>query len=327
MTYGYPHVCDPHSSDISRLYAHERTEHHINARCSPSTSTRPTASSTRVSSGAQSATCAARRSSPVKKPSERRFFDARGWERPQWYKSNEALTKKFPEVCAPREHEWDARWWSPIINAEHLQMRESVGMVDLTAFNEFDITGPGALDFMQKMTVNNGATSPSAVRFTPRCSPRRVASVATSRSMRLGDRSLPHHHRCLRRWSRQLSGSSATCQPTARSASKTSLARSAPSVCGVPRPARSWLEDRRPGDLSNEGFPYGAVKEVLIDGVPCIMFRISYVGELGWEIYTKMEHGLRRCGTRSPPPVRNSKSSPSASACTPSPVVSRRATA
>jgi glycine cleavage system aminomethyltransferase T len=46
-------------------------------------------------------------------------------------------------------------------------------------------------------------------------------------------------------------------------------------------------------DLSQDGFPYGAVKEVLIDGVPCTMFRISYVGEAGWEIYTRMEHGLK----------------------------------
>ena len=49
----------------------------------------------------------------------------------------------------------------------------------------------------------------------------------------------------------------------------------------------------KPYDVSQAGFPYGAVRDVLIDGVPCTMFRISYVGENGWEIYTKMEHGLR----------------------------------
>jgi glycine cleavage system aminomethyltransferase T len=46
-------------------------------------------------------------------------------------------------------------------------------------------------------------------------------------------------------------------------------------------------------DLSQEAFPYGTVQEVLIDGIPCSMFRISYVGENGWEIYTEMQHGLR----------------------------------
>jgi glycine cleavage system aminomethyltransferase T len=49
----------------------------------------------------------------------------------------------------------------------------------------------------------------------------------------------------------------------------------------------------KPYDVSQAGFPYGAVREVLIDGVPCTMFRISYVGENGWEIYTNTEHGLR----------------------------------
>ena len=46
-------------------------------------------------------------------------------------------------------------------------------------------------------------------------------------------------------------------------------------------------------DVSQGGFPYGAVREVIIDGVPCTMFRISYVGENGWEVYTRMEHGLK----------------------------------
>ena len=45
--------------------------------------------------------------------------------------------------------------------------------------------------------------------------------------------------------------------------------------------------------MSQAGFPYGAVRDVLIDGIPATMFRISYVGENGWEVYTRMEHGLR----------------------------------
>ena len=46
-------------------------------------------------------------------------------------------------------------------------------------------------------------------------------------------------------------------------------------------------------DVSQAGFPYGSVRDLLIDGIPCTLFRISYVGENGWEIYTRMEHGLR----------------------------------
>ena len=48
---------------------------------------------------------------------------------------------------AERDTEWDSRWWSPIIDAEHLALRESVGMVDLSAFQIFDLTGPGGVAF------------------------------------------------------------------------------------------------------------------------------------------------------------------------------------
>jgi glycine cleavage system aminomethyltransferase T len=52
-----------------------------------------------------------------------------------------------------------------------------------------------------------------------------------------------------------------------------------------------------PFDVSQANFPYGSVRDVLIDGVPATMFRISYVGENGWEVYTRMEHGLRMWDT------------------------------
>jgi len=52
-----------------------------------------------------------------------------------------------------REAEWEARWWSPIINAEHLAMRDACGLVDLSAFAVFDVTGPGALEAVQAVAV------------------------------------------------------------------------------------------------------------------------------------------------------------------------------
>ena len=71
------------------------------------------------------------------------FFETAGWERPFWYESNAGLLEVYGEAVMPREHEWDARWWSPIINAEHLRMREAAAVIDLSAFCIFDITGPG----------------------------------------------------------------------------------------------------------------------------------------------------------------------------------------
>src|SRR5438552_13454306 len=81
------------------------------------------------------------------------FFETAGWERPNWYESNAPLLAEYGDRVQARRYEWDARWWSPIINAEHLAMRDRVGMVDLSAFAVFDVSGPGACAYLQKMAV------------------------------------------------------------------------------------------------------------------------------------------------------------------------------
>src|SRR5450631_4375529 len=73
------------------------------------------------------------------------FYEAAGWERPQWYESNAPLLEEFGDRVTRREAEWESRWWSPIINAEHLALRDRAGYTDLTAFCVFDVVGPGAL--------------------------------------------------------------------------------------------------------------------------------------------------------------------------------------
>jgi glycine cleavage system aminomethyltransferase T/glycine/D-amino acid oxidase-like deaminating enzyme len=294
MTYGYPHLCDAHSSDISRFYPHERTEYHIYARCAEHFNKTYGIVHPREQWASQRNM---RRSPfyPREEASGATFFDARGWERPQWFAANAPLMKKYQGKCDPRPHEWDARWWSPITNAEHLAMRESVGMVDLTAFNEFDFTGPGAKDFLQYMTVNNVDVAVGRSVYTPLLTPdggfRGDLTI-----MRLGD----EHFRVItgafdggrdNYWFNRH-------MPTNGSVTFTDMS-SALCTIGVwgPNAQRTMAKivtgQHKPYDVSQTNFPYGSVRDVLIDGVPCTMFRISYVGENGWEIYTKMEHGLR----------------------------------
>ena len=68
----------------------------------------------------------------------------------------------------PREAEWEARWWSPVINAEHLAMRDACGLIDLSAFAVFDITGPAALETVQSLAVAQLDVAPGG-SSTPRC--------------------------------------------------------------------------------------------------------------------------------------------------------------
>jgi glycine cleavage system aminomethyltransferase T/glycine/D-amino acid oxidase-like deaminating enzyme len=294
MTFGYPKMCDPHTSDISRFYPHEKTEMHIEARCAEHFNKTYGI----VHPREQWASRRDMRRSPFYLREEALgavFYDARGWERPQWYESNAALVQKFAAVCETREHEWDARWWSPIINAEHMQMRETVGMVDLTAFNQLDVKGPGALALMQKLSVNQVDVAVGKGVYTPWLTPN-GGFRGDLTIQRLG----AEHFRVVtgafdggrdEYWIKRhmpLDGS-------------VTFENKSTALCtvGVWGPnARKLVEslhtpERGEGGLDNEGFPYGAVLDRLIAGIPCTLFRISYVGEMGWEITTKMEHGLK----------------------------------
>ena len=148
MTDGKPEI-DPHGSDIARFHAHQKARHHVKARSAEGFNKTYGI----VHPAEQWASNRNVRLSPFN-PRERElgavFFETAGWERPFWYESNKGLLEEYGDRVMPRDAEWESRWWSPIINAEHLAMRDRVGMVDLSAFAIFDITGPGALDHVQR---------------------------------------------------------------------------------------------------------------------------------------------------------------------------------
>ena len=84
-----------------------------------------------------------------------------------WYEANAPLLDEFGDRITRRTAEWESRWWSPIINAEHLAMRERVAMVDLAAFAIFDVTGPGALAYLQGLVVGQMDVPVGRTVYTP----------------------------------------------------------------------------------------------------------------------------------------------------------------
>jgi len=81
------------------------------------------------------------------------FHETAGWERPFWYASNSGLLEKYAGRLMERSAEWESRWWSPVINAEHLAMRDACAMVDLSAFAVLELSGPAALEAAQTLSV------------------------------------------------------------------------------------------------------------------------------------------------------------------------------
>src|SRR5262249_27036019 len=143
---------DIHEADISRFYSHQRTNVHVTARAHEGFNKMYGI----VHPAEQWESGRPVRLGPAY-ARERElgavFHETAGWERPMWYESNAPLLERYADQLMERPGEWESRWWSPIINAEHLAMREAAGLFDLSAFAILDVTGPGALHAMQRVAV------------------------------------------------------------------------------------------------------------------------------------------------------------------------------
>jgi glycine cleavage system aminomethyltransferase T/glycine/D-amino acid oxidase-like deaminating enzyme len=288
MIHGMPEI-DPHGSDITRFYDHHKTAAHVEARSAEGFNKTYGI----VHPMEQWASNRNVRLSPVnvrQRELGAEFFEAAGWERPFWYGANERLLADYGERVMPRAAEWESRWWSPIINAEHLAMRERVALVDLAAFAIFDITGAGAMAYLQGLVVNQVDVPVGRVIYTPLLNAAggivadltiiRLAHdryrVVTGGGLGMRDKKWFDDH-----------------LPADGSAQLHDLT-SALYTVGVWGPrARDLVQSIARDDLSNDAFPFGTAQTVDLGSVRTLMSRISYVGELGWEIYCPMEQGLR----------------------------------
>jgi glycine cleavage system aminomethyltransferase T/glycine/D-amino acid oxidase-like deaminating enzyme len=286
MTEGAPEI-DPAAADIARFAPHERTRAHVRARAAEGFNKTYGIVHPREQ---WSSDRGARRS-----PFHERevalgaeFFEVAGWERPQWYGANAPLVAELG--VEDRPHEWDARWWSPIINAEHLAMRRRVAMIDLSAFSQFDVRGTGALAYLQHLTVAQMDRPVGRVIYTPVLGPEggfrsdlTVVRLGGSHFRVVtggadGARDLAWFRRHL---------------PDEGSVALTDLT-SAVCTLGLWGPrARDVLAAVTEDDVSDAAFGFATARELTIGSTPVLALRLSYVGELGWELHAPTESGLR----------------------------------
>jgi len=294
MTFGYPRVIDTHGADVARFYPEERSDTHIWARSSehfnktygivhPSEQWE-SRRNLRVSPyfGRQQALGA-------------EFFQARTWERPQWFNSNADLVERYG--LSDRQVEWDNRWWSPITMGEHLNLRENCGLVDLSAFQIFELSGPGAVEYADRLAVNRIDVPVGRAVYTPWLTPD-GGFHSDLTMMRTG-------HEQVRIVTGVFDGGrdefwTQRHMPTDGSVTFrnitddiTTLGLWGPNAPEV----LSALCDHRWGDA-----PYGSVTPVELRcgdrTISAELFRISYVGDTGWEIYTAWDNGPDLCDAR-----------------------------
>ena len=285
MTYGYPRVIDVHGADIARFYDEERTDEHIWSRAEEHFN-----KTYGIVHPAEQ--WVGRRNLQVGPYFSRQedlgaeFFQARTWERPQWYGANADLVERYG--LSEREVEWDNRWWSPITVGEHLNLRENCGVVDLSAFQIYELEGPGAVEYADRLAVNKVDVPVGRSIYTPWL----IADGGFHSDltmMRLGENRVRIVTGVFdggrdEFWTRRH-------MPTDGSVTFTNITKQLTTL-GLWGPnAPAVLSQLTNQDLDHEGSPYGWIVDAEVAGVSCQLFRISYVGDTGWEIYTAWENG------------------------------------
>jgi len=212
------------------------------------------------------------------------FGEKSGWERVNWFERNAAAGDE-----GLRPSGWSAKHWSPAIGAEHRATREAVALFDETSFAKLEIEGPGAAAYLEGLCDNRVARGVGQVTYTQMLNRRggiecdfTVARLGEERFSIVTGTAFGNHDRA---WMvRHLPADGGV-----RVADVTS------GWCcfGIWGPrARDVLAPLTPADLGNESFPYMSVRETTVGWVPVRALRVTYVGELGWELYCPTEYGL-----------------------------------
>jgi 4-methylaminobutanoate oxidase (formaldehyde-forming) len=211
------------------------------------------------------------------------FGEKSGWERVNWYKSNAGAGDE-----STRPDGWAGMLWSPAIGAEHRACRENAALFDESSFSKLDVTGPGAAQFLERLCANGVARRVGAVTYTQLLNPRggvecdlTVTRLAEDRFRLVTGTAFGNHDGA---WIRQhLDDDSVVVEDV--------TSKYACFALWGPR-AREILQPLTESDLSHEAFGYMSAREINVGAVPCLAVRVTFVGELGWELYCPSEYAL-----------------------------------
>jgi heterotetrameric sarcosine oxidase gamma subunit len=281
MTQGYPEL-DLREADLSRFHRHALTPSYIRVRGDESY---------------RNVHVIVHPAEPLKRPRDLRrtpfyeryaaeravFIEMGGWERAAWCEANAGLEE--PDV--PARSGWAAQYWSPVQAVEHLRTRAAAALFDMSTFTKIEVAGPDALALMQWVFTNQMDVAVGKVVYTlmldfhggMRSDMTVVRLAADCFRILSGAGAGPRDLAWLRR---QVKAKGFTVEITDVSSAYGALGLWGPK-------AREILEKVTEDDVSNAGFPYYTAREIVIGAAACQALRVSYVGELGWEIYASAD--------------------------------------
>ena len=207
------------------------------------------------------------------------FGEKSGWERPNWI---------APKGVAPKEKlGWGLPNWFEYVGKEHETVRTKAGIIDQTPFGKIEIKGPGSLQFLQKITTNQMDKSVGSITYTQMLNEKggiecdlTVSRIAEDHFYLVAGTAFVKHD--LNWIQRHL--------PKEHSISVIDVTsvKACITLCGPQ--SRNILKLVSKDNISNEGFPYMTCKQLYIGYSPVLALRITYVGELGWELHMPVEY-------------------------------------
>jgi glycine cleavage system T protein len=213
------------------------------------------------------------------------FGEKSGWERPNWFSSNE---EKATHGHEPKG--WYKRNWSRAIGYEHIRTRKNAGLFDETSFSKLEIRGSGALKFLNYVCANEIDVPFGTVVYTECLNQKggiecdfTVTRMAEERFFIITGTAFGMHDLS---WLQMHIPEDGSVTIEDVSSSYACIGLWGPKARGI-------LARVTRNDISNENFPYMTAQQINVGDVSVLALRVTYVGELGWEMYVPMEYGLR----------------------------------
>jgi glycine cleavage system aminomethyltransferase T/glycine/D-amino acid oxidase-like deaminating enzyme len=212
------------------------------------------------------------------------FGEKAGWERANWFEPN---APAGDESLRPRG--WAGKLWSAAIGAEHVACRERAALFDESSFAKLDVSGEGAAVFLESLCANRVARDVGRVTYTQMLNERggiecdfTVTRLADDLFRIVTGTAFGRHDLAWIRQHAPEDGSVHVADVTSQYA-----------CLGLWGPAaREILQSLARADLTTPAFPYMTAQALAVGPVPCLAVRVTYVGELGWELYCPVEYGV-----------------------------------
>ena len=216
------------------------------------------------------------------------------WERPNWFEPNACLGEA-EAVARLRPTGWAGEHWSPAIGVEALACRDSAVLFDETSFSKLEVRGRGASAFLERVCANAMDRPVGAVTYTQLCNERGGIECDLTATRLDGDRyfvvtgtAFGAHDLGWLQQQRDALVDAVDDVTDVELVDVTSMY----TCYGLWGPAaRAILQPLTRSPLGNEAFPYLTAQRLSIGSIPVVALRVTYVGELGWELYCPTEYG------------------------------------